>query len=130
MKEVKKSAVITVAAVAAFGVTGVLSAFAAGAPKDKASVAAGKALFGQYCATCHGNSGKGDGVASKGLNPPPRNFTGKFKFGKDDASLFKTIGKGSPGTAMPGWAATMNDKQRWQVVSFIKTLMKKETKKK
>ena len=126
MKGVKKSAVIIGAAVAVFAITGVFSAFAAGAPKDKASVAAGKALFGQYCATCHGNSGKGDGVASKGLNPPPRNFVkDKFKFGKDDASLFKTLAKGSPGTAMPGWAASLNNKQRWQVVAFIKTLMKK-----
>lgn len=126
MKASKKSSWVISAGVVAFVAANVFSAFGAGAPTDKASVAAGKALFGQYCATCHGNSGKGDGPSSKGLNPPPRNFvTGKFKFGKDDASLFKTIGKGSPGTAMPSWAATLSDKQRWQVVSYIKTFIKK-----
>lgn len=126
MERAKRSTLFCGAAVLAFAVAGTLSAFGAGAPTDKASVAAGKALFGQYCATCHGNSGKGDGPSSKALKPPPRNFvSGKFKFGKDDASLFKTIGKGSPGTAMPSWAATLSDKQRWQVVSYIKTLMKK-----
>ncbi len=33
-----------------------------------------KELFSQRCVPCHGAEGKGDGVASKGLTPPPRNF--------------------------------------------------------
>ncbi len=33
-----------------------------------------KELFAQRCVPCHGAEGKGDGVASKGLTPPPRNF--------------------------------------------------------
>lgn len=31
-------------------------------------------LFDQRCVPCHGAAGHGDGVASKGLTPPPRNF--------------------------------------------------------
>lgn len=42
----------------------------AGDPAAKA-----KEIFSQRCVPCHGAEGKGDGVASKGLTPPPRNFS-------------------------------------------------------
>lgn len=32
-------------------------------------------MFEQRCSTCHGVSGAGDGPASAGLTPRPRNFT-------------------------------------------------------
>jgi mono/diheme cytochrome c family protein len=31
-------------------------------------------IFKNRCTPCHGPQGKGDGPASKGLTPPPRNF--------------------------------------------------------
>jgi hypothetical protein len=31
-------------------------------------------LFSTRCTPCHGSTGGGDGVASRGLTPPPRNF--------------------------------------------------------
>jgi mono/diheme cytochrome c family protein len=31
-------------------------------------------VFATRCATCHGNAGAGDGPASAGLTPPPRDF--------------------------------------------------------
>lgn len=125
MKKNSKVVAAGASALFSFVFAGAVGVFGAGAPTDKASVAAGKKLYDTNCATCHGPKGKGDGVASKGLNPPPRNFAkDKFKFGKDDASLFKTLAKGSPGTAMPAWTS-LSEKQRWQVISYLKTLMKK-----
>lgn len=38
-------------------------------------VAKAKEIFSTRCVPCHGAEGKGDGVASKGLTPPPRNFS-------------------------------------------------------
>lgn len=35
----------------------------------------GKALYGKSCALCHGASGRGDGMAGKGMNPKPSSFT-------------------------------------------------------
>jgi mono/diheme cytochrome c family protein len=42
---------------------------AAGGPPEQA-----KALFAARCALCHGPTGAGDGVASAGLTPKPRNY--------------------------------------------------------
>ena len=42
----------------------------------------GKTTYMEYCFACHGVNGDGKGVASKGLIPPPRDFTqGIYKFG-------------------------------------------------
>lgn len=52
-------------------------ATAPAAPGD----AAGKSAYDMYCVTCHGASGKGDGLAAAGLNPKPADFSaGAFKF--------------------------------------------------
>jgi mono/diheme cytochrome c family protein len=37
--------------------------------------AQGHLLFGQYCATCHGDGGKGDGQNASTLNPAPPDLT-------------------------------------------------------
>jgi mono/diheme cytochrome c family protein len=65
--------------------------------------AAGKTLFEQNCASCHGTTGKGDGPVGAALNPPPRDFSkGDFKFDTDqdgtpgtDADLLNVIKNGA-----------------------------------
>lgn len=129
MKQSRRLAVFFTGALTASVISCAVIVYGAAAPKDKASVDAGKKIFTQYCATCHGTKGLGDGAGARGLVPPPRNFaTGKFKFGSDDASLFKTVSNGSPGTAMPAWKTSLSDKQRWQVIAYVKTLMKSKAK--
>lgn len=49
-------------------------ATAAGAPPSAAATAEAKQIFETRCTACHGAKGAGDGPASKGLTPPPRNF--------------------------------------------------------
>lgn len=56
---------------------------AAAAPEATAAVAgdAGASAYGMYCITCHGATGKGDGVAAAALNPKPADFSaGAFKY--------------------------------------------------
>ena len=56
-----------------------------------------------FCATCHGETGKGDGPGAQGMQPSPRDFSkGEFKFdanknGKtgEDADLKGVISKGA-----------------------------------
>ena len=45
------------------------------APGKRASREPGKALFSEYCASCHGVSGNGDGPAAPALKIPPADLT-------------------------------------------------------
>jgi mono/diheme cytochrome c family protein len=69
-----------------------LAAFLApGAALAAGDAAAGKTVFITNCASCHGETGKGDGPVGAALQPPPRDFSeGEFKF--------DTNGDGTPGT--------------------------------
>lgn len=49
-------------------------------------------VFHTRCATCHGESGHGDGPASVALNPKPRNYTDpEWQKSVTDEQLKKTI---------------------------------------
>ena len=90
---------------------------------------AGKAAYGQYCARCHGETGKGDGVDAKRFYPRPRDFTqGKYKFRTSatgtvpyDEDLFHTLTYGLPGSNMPDWKH-LDEATRWQLVEYLKSL--------
>jgi mono/diheme cytochrome c family protein len=49
-------------------------ASAAPAASSQSATQEAKQIFDTRCVTCHGPQGKGDGPASSGLTPPPRNF--------------------------------------------------------
>jgi len=42
---------------------------------DSVLAPAGAEMFGQYCASCHGTSGEGNGPAAAALNVPPADLT-------------------------------------------------------
>ena len=47
------------------------------------------------CATCHGNTGKGDGLAGLALNPKPRTFADpEWQTSTSDDRIFKVIKEG------------------------------------
>lgn len=54
--------------------TGAPAAGAAAAPTE-ADREEAKSIFSTRCAVCHGEKGAGDGSASSGLDPKPRDFT-------------------------------------------------------
>ena len=54
---------------------------AADATTAAAASGAGATVYQTYCVTCHGATGKGDGVAAASLNPKPADFSaGAFKY--------------------------------------------------
>lgn len=54
---------------------------AADATTAAAGSGAGATVYQTYCVTCHGATGKGDGVAAASLNPKPADFSaGAFKY--------------------------------------------------
>ena len=89
--------------------------------------AEGRKLYASYCASCHGDKGKGDGVAAGSLPVKPKDHTnGAVMNQLTDQSLAEVISKGGGGvgksTFMPAWGASLNEKQVHDIVAYIRTL--------
>jgi len=87
----------------------------------------GKKLYELYCATCHGQSGKGDGAAAAALNPKPRDHTDKaYMSTLSDDDMLKVVKNGGASIGkspiMPPWGATLKDDQIKDVIAYIRTL--------
>jgi mono/diheme cytochrome c family protein len=104
----------------------------AGSLSVAAATPDGKQLFTQHCASCHGDTGKGDGPAARYVWPKPRDFTrGLFKVRSTpdgemptDADLLGTLVRGMPGSPMPSFAY-LTDADRQALVAHLKTFLPK-----
>lgn len=91
------------------------------------NLAEGKKLYASYCTTCHGDNGKGDGVAAGSLPVKPQDHTnGAVMNRMSDQSLADVISKGGGGTGkstfMPGWGSSLNERQLKDIVAYIRSL--------
>lgn len=85
------------------------------------AVEAGGALYEKHCVMCHGESGHGDGPATKFIKPaPPDITTAEAKARMSDGELFYKITTGKK--PMPPMNRKMTETERWQVVHFVRTL--------
>jgi putative copper export protein/mono/diheme cytochrome c family protein len=88
------------------------------------SIVDGAALFPQYCAGCHGESGRGDGIEAAGLPVPPADLTAPHLWAHSDGELFWWLSQGmeapAGGLAMPGFAESLNEDQRWHLIDYIR----------
>lgn len=78
-------------------------------PPDPENLAAAEKLYKDNCVLCHGDKGKGDGIARRASAVPPTNFTdAKSMDAETDGSLFwkMTEGRGP----MPSWKDSMSEK--------------------
>jgi len=80
----------------------------------EAAVKAAKTYFKNICASCHGASGHGDGIASSVLNPKPRDFTDPaWQKSVTDLHIHDVILKGGPAVGksplMPAQVGLAND---------------------
>lgn len=91
----------------------------------KGNAEAGKKIYDAKCGLCHGAAGKGDGPAGASLNPKATDFTDKTKMSKSDDELFKSISDGVKGTAMMGYAGSLSEQERNDVIAHIRTFSKK-----
>ena len=97
--------------------------------KHRAHADEGRAVFKIHCANCHGEGGKGDGSASKGLKDiwgdpiGPADLSSQHHRGGDSPSdLFRTIAMGLDGTPMIGFLKPLGAEKIWDLVAFIETL--------
>jgi mono/diheme cytochrome c family protein len=112
--------VVAVLATSAAVLSGMVS------PADSADVEAGKALYEQRCAPCHGPDGKANTPTAKALQPPPRDHTdGAYMNKLSDSHLFRVIKEGGPAVGkspiMPPQFDLKED-QLNNIVAFLRTL--------
>jgi glucose/arabinose dehydrogenase/mono/diheme cytochrome c family protein len=81
---------------------------------DKAAVTAGRRIYERNCLACHGRNAEGTGAVPS----LRRSDTGSAPAG----SVFWFVTKGDQNSGMPAWGPVLSAKQRWQVVSYVKSL--------
>lgn len=93
---------------------------------------AGQKIFATTCTPCHGTEADGKGPASTGLkdiagNPvtPADLRQPNLRSGKELTDVFRVLSTGLNGTPMVSFAETLNEEQRWEVVTYIARLREK-----
>lgn len=82
----------------------------------------GKNLYIFNCATCHGESGRGDGSSARFLAKPPTDLsTSEFQSQTDGEIYWKIlIGK----LPMPTFGEALSEKKIWLIVNYLRTVQK------
>ncbi|WP_439850234.1 FTR1 family protein [Pseudomonas syringae] len=90
------------------------------APAITPDPARGAPLYAQHCSVCHGDSGAGDGPAGIGLEPAPSDLRDVTRLARLSLyDLYNATGLGIAGTDMPAFADQLDDRQRWDVATYI-----------
>ncbi len=82
---------------------------------DAAAIQRGRELYLAYgCRACHGDLGGGDGPASAGVQPPPRNFRAlnTYRRGTSAEAIAATLQSGIPGTLMNAYPQMSAEERR------------------
>jgi high-affinity iron transporter len=92
-------------------------------PQETPSLARGAQVFRTNCASCHGNSGRGDGPLAQGMEPEPANLT-DMKALQDQSPLdfYRRITIGVVGTAMPAFETRLSPADRWAAALYASVL--------
>jgi mono/diheme cytochrome c family protein len=106
------------------GAVVVLSSMVALADGPKGNAAAGKAVFLQNCALCHGNEGHGDGPAAAGLTPKPANFIDVARLSTPADKQVRIVTNGGASEKlsplMPAFGDSLSPQQILDAVTFIR----------
>jgi len=87
---------------------------------NEISLDSGKGLYGQYCATCHGASGQGDGPGTAGLASGP---PAPFPSGMSDNYIYWRTADGVASSMMYGFQPILSDTELWNVVGYTQSLL-------
>ncbi len=81
----------------------------------------GKKIYSYQCAMCHGANGDGKGDLVAELKATVPDFTKPETLkGRTDGQLFAILGQGKE--PMPGQAGRMPDRQKWDLVNYLRVL--------
>jgi mono/diheme cytochrome c family protein len=85
------------------------------------ALTAGADLYKKHCLMCHGETGKGDGPATKFMKPAPPDMTAAgTKARMTDGEIFYKVSTGK--RPMPPMNRKLSETERWQVVHHVRTL--------
>jgi mono/diheme cytochrome c family protein len=125
------------AAIGLLGIVGVARAGNGPPPLDPAAVKTGRAVYLEYCASCHGTKGEGAAnwqkLDAQGEMPAPPHDRHGHTWKHSDAMLYRIVQRGwrdpfnkTERLTMPGFAAQLSPKQTVAVVTYLKTLWTQE----
>ena len=114
------------------GIFAILNAFTAGIgipdeskgnpfPLTQGSIQIGLETYTTTCATCHGDTGIGDGPAGLALNPPPADLAVHVPLHTDN-ELYSFIADGIEGTPMVAQLGNLSSDEIWHLVNYIRTI--------
>ncbi len=98
-----------------------------GADLVAGDAARGAELYGQFCWTCHGAEGRGDGPTSAALSPKPADHTDpRYMESLSDAHLYRVIAEGGVAVGksplMTAWGAVLDDQAIRDLVAHLRAL--------
>ncbi len=89
-------------------------------PQDPSFIAAGKAVYQEKCANCHGDTGNGKGSEAWKYKVKPADFTDTDVMKKmTDGELYWKITVGRK--PMPSFEKKLSEDERWVLVDYIRT---------
>jgi mono/diheme cytochrome c family protein len=93
---------------------------------DSEAIRAGRTLYVQLCASCHGDQGKGDGPGGAQWAVTPFDFTRPEFAGMREppgpAVLYAILTRGIPVTAMRGFSDDLGGWERLAVIAYVTQL--------
>jgi mono/diheme cytochrome c family protein len=92
------------------------------APVNPNALQRGAVVYANYCETCHGPAGKGDGrVAQRGFPAPPSLLAPKA-LQLADGQMFHILAFGQGN--MPSYAAQIDRGDRWAAIAYVRELQR------
>ncbi|GEM_PF-728591 len=88
-------------------------------PATAESIKQGETIYLGNCAPCHGELGRGDGPASRGMSPRPADLTIHVPL-HPDSELRRFITDGIPGTPMPRFSNSLSEEETWHLVNYLR----------
>lgn len=96
-------------------------------PRQAPELAKATALYASQCAACHGETGRGDGLAGKTLEPAPSDFHDLPRMAQRSVyGLYNTISLGVNGTGMAAYSQ-LSDDERWALALYVANFGADET---
>mgnify|MGYP000492403968 CR=1 FL=1 len=92
-------------------------------PATPETIAAGRELYDDNCALCHGDGGRGDGEGAKDLDPRPGDLAALRRMPiATDGYFFWTVSEGGEtlGTDMPAFKDVLSTEERWQIIAALR----------